>query len=91
MVTPFRGVAVVEVGNGPVSLILLVGISPLVPQTNFFNPVGHLVDRGIPGQFKGIVLGSFFLMFHYLRLGTSFLRPRNLFLKPLGIFSKEIS
>ena len=49
MVTPFRGVGVVEVGNGLVGLILLVGIFPLVPQINFLNLIGYLVDRGIPG------------------------------------------
>ena len=49
MVTPFRGISVVEVGNGPINLILLIGISPLIPQINFLNPIGHLVNRGIPG------------------------------------------
>ena len=49
MVTPFRGVGVVEVGNGPVGLIFLIGISSLVPQIDFLNPIGYLVDRGIPG------------------------------------------
>ena len=49
MVTPFRGVSVIEVGSGPVGLILLVGFSPLVPQINFLDPIGYLVDRGIPG------------------------------------------
>ena len=49
MVIPFRGVGVVEVGGGPVSLILLIGFSPLIPQINFLDPIGHLVDRGIPG------------------------------------------
>ena len=49
MVTLFRCVGVIEVGNGPIGLILLVDISPLVPQINFLNPVGYSVDRGIPG------------------------------------------
>ena len=49
MVTPFCGVGVVEVSNGLVNLILLVSIFPFIPQINFFNPVGYLVDRGIPG------------------------------------------
>ena len=31
MVIPFRGVSVVEVGNGLVGLILLINIFPLVP------------------------------------------------------------
>ena len=43
----FRGVGVVEVGGGPVSLILLVGFSPLVPQINFLDPIKHLVDRNV--------------------------------------------
>ena len=87
----FRGVSVVEVGGGLISLILLVGFSPLVPQINFLDPIGYLVDCGIPGQFKGIVLGSLFPMFRYLRLWVLFLRSRNLLFKPLGIFSKEIN
>ena len=91
MVTLFRGVGVVEVGNSPIGLILLIGIFPLIPQTNFLDPVEHLVDRGIPGQLRGIVLGSFFLIFRYLRLRAPFLRPRNLLLKPLGIFFKKIN
>ena len=49
MVTPFHGVSVVEVGSGPVSLILLAGFSPLVPQIDFLNPIGYLVDRSVPG------------------------------------------
>ena len=49
MVTPFRGVSVVEVGNGLVGFILLVGFFPFIPQINFLNPVGYLVDRGVPG------------------------------------------
>ena len=49
MVTPFRGIGVVEVGGGLVGLILFVGFSPLVPQIDFLDPIGHLVDRGIPG------------------------------------------
>ena len=49
MVTLFRGVGVVEVGGGLVGLILLVGFSPLVPQINSLDPVGHLVDRGVLG------------------------------------------
>ena len=31
MVTPFRGIGVVEVGGGPIGLILLIGFSPLIP------------------------------------------------------------
>ena len=49
MVTLFRGVGVVEVGNGLVSLILLVDIFPFVPQINFLDLIGYLVDCGIPG------------------------------------------
>ena len=49
MVTPFRGVGVVEVGGGLVNLIFFVGFSPLIPQINFLNLIGYLVDRGIPG------------------------------------------
>ena len=49
MVTPFRGVGMVEVGNGPVNVILLVGFSLLIPQTDFLDPVEYLMDRGIPG------------------------------------------
>ena len=49
MVIPFYGVSVVEVGGGLVSLILLAGFSPLIPQINFLNPIGYLVDRDIPG------------------------------------------
>ena len=49
MVILFHGVGMVEVGNGLVSLIFFTGFSPLVPQINFFNLIGYLVDRGIPG------------------------------------------
>ena len=49
IVTLFRSVSMVEVGGGPVSLIFLVGFSPLVPQINFLNLIGYLVNRGIPG------------------------------------------
>ena len=49
MVILFHGVGVVEVGGGLVSLILLAGFSPFVPQIDFLDPIGHLVDRGIPG------------------------------------------
>ena len=49
MVTPFRGISVVKVGNGLINFILLVGIFPFIPQINFLNPIGYLVDRGIPG------------------------------------------
>ena len=49
MVTPFRGVGVVEVGNGLIGFILFVGFFPLVSQIDFLDPVGYLVDRGIPG------------------------------------------
>ena len=49
MVMLFRGVGVVEVGNGPVGLILFVGFFPLVPQINFLDLIGYLVDRGILG------------------------------------------
>ena len=87
----FRGIGVIEVGNGPVSFILFIGIFPLIPQINFLNPIGYLMDHGIPGLFKGIILGSFFLIFRYFRLGAFFLRPRNFLLKPLGIFFKEIN
>ena len=48
MVTPFRGVGVVEVGNGLVGLILLIGFFPLISQINFLNLIGYLMDRGIP-------------------------------------------
>ena len=68
MVTPFRGVSVVEVGGGPINLILLINFSSFIPQINFLNPIGYLVDRGIPGSFKGIIFGSFSLIFHYFRL-----------------------
>ena len=46
---PFRGVSVVEVGNSLIGFIFLVGFSPLIPQINFLNPVGYLMDRGISG------------------------------------------
>ena len=49
MVTPFRGVGVIKVGGGLVGLILFVDFFPLVPQINFLDPIGHLVDRGILG------------------------------------------
>ena len=49
MVTPFRGVGVVEVGGGPVGFIFFVGFFPFIPQIDFLDPVGYLVDRGIPG------------------------------------------
>ena len=49
MVTPFRGIGVIEVGGGPIGLILFIGFSPLIPQTDFLDPVGHLINRGIPG------------------------------------------
>ena len=45
----FRGIGVVKVGNGLVGLILFIGISPFISQINFLNPIGYLVDRGIPG------------------------------------------
>ena len=49
IVTLFRGVVVVEVGNGPVGFIFLIGIFPFVSQINFFNLIGYLMDCGIPG------------------------------------------
>ena len=49
MVILFRGVGVVKVSNGLVNLILLIGISPFIPQINFLNPIGYLIDHGIPG------------------------------------------
>ena len=49
MVILFRGVGVVKVGNGLIGLILLIGIFPFIPQIDFLNLIGHLVDRGIPG------------------------------------------
>ena len=49
MVTLFHGVSVIKVGGGLVSLILFIGFSPLIPQINFLDLIGYLVDRGIPG------------------------------------------
>ena len=49
MVTPFRGVGVIEVGNSLVGFILLIGFFPLIPQINFLDPIGYLVDRGVLG------------------------------------------
>ena len=49
MVILFRGVGVVKVGGGPIGLILLVGFFPLIPQINFLDLIGYLVNRGIPG------------------------------------------
>ena len=49
MVMLFRGVNVIKVGGGVVSLILLVGFFSLIPQINFLDPIGYLVDRGILG------------------------------------------
>ena len=46
---PFRGVGVIQVGGGLVGLILFIGFSPLIPQTDFLDLIRHLVDRGIPG------------------------------------------
>ena len=45
---PFRSVNVVEVGGGLINLIFLIGFSPLIPQINFLNLIGYLVDRDIP-------------------------------------------
>ena len=39
----------VKVGGGLINLILLVDFSLRIPQINFLNPVGHLVNRGILG------------------------------------------
>ena len=49
MVTLFHGVGVIEVGGGLISLILLAGFSPLIPQINFLNPIEYLVNRNILG------------------------------------------
>ena len=49
MAIPFYGVGVIKVGGGLVNLILLVDFSPLIPQINFLDPIGHLVNRGIRG------------------------------------------
>ena len=47
MVTLFRGVGVIEVGNGLINLILFIGFSLLIPQINFLDPIGYLINRGI--------------------------------------------
>ena len=49
MVMLFRGVSVVEVGGGLIGFIFLVGFFPFVPQIDFLNPIGYLVDRGVLG------------------------------------------
>ena len=49
IVTLFRGIGVVEVGNGLIGLIFLVGFSSFIPQINFLNPIKHLVNRSVPG------------------------------------------
>ena len=49
MVILFRGVSVVKVSGGLVSLIFLIGLSPLIPQVNFLDLIKYLINRGIPG------------------------------------------
>ena len=49
MITLFRGVGVVKVSNSLIGFILFVDFSPLVPQINFLNLIGYLVDRGVVG------------------------------------------
>ena len=48
MVMSFRGVGVVEVGGGPVSLILFIGFFLFIPYIDFLDLIGYLVNRGVP-------------------------------------------
>ena len=59
MVILFRGVGVVEVGGGSISLILFIGFFPFIPQINFLDPVGYLVNRSVPDNLGVLYLGVF--------------------------------